>query len=385
MPTLLTTKDLYPHPRQQNYQDVRSEEQCQALFREHKDTPIERVAFHNIALPEEALQHEFRGCIFLSCKMPHGLKRKFTDSLVFPDMGELFRFQSTLYTAETLYEGYEQGKPETMKTCYDGLVYQHYLQKGKRATDVKETLARTLHDHSISSALHEFLSPYREEDIVGVMGGHGISRLSRQYEDIALISKRLTEEGKLMISGGGPGAMEATHLGALMAGRSDGELQEALETLRTAPEFTDPRWLDTAFTVRRMFPQHAFESVGIPTWLYGHEPATPLATRIAKYFDNSIREDGILSLACGGVIYTPGSAGTLQEIFQDAVQNHYLSLGYASPMVFYSRQYWLDEVPVYPLIQELISKGKYLNLLTSLSDRVEDICQAILTFTPARG
>ncbi|MCD8266910.1 MAG: hypothetical protein LUC33_07140, partial [Prevotellaceae bacterium] len=297
----------------------------------------------------------------------------------------LFRFQSTLYTAETLYEGYQQGKPETIKTCYDGLVYRHYLEKGKRATDVKETLARTLHDHSISSALHEFLSPYREEDIVGVMGGHGISRLARQYEDIALISKRLTEQGKLMISGGGPGAMEATHLGALMAGRSEGELRDALAILRTAPEFTDPLWLDTAFKVRQLYPQHTFESVGIPTWLYGHEPATPLATRIAKYFDNSIREDGILTLACGGVIYTPGSAGTLQEIFQDAVQNHYLSYGYASPMVFYSRQYWLDEVPVYPLIQELISKGKYLNLLTSLSDRVDDICHSILTFTPARG
>ena len=89
--------------------------------------------------------------------------------------------------------------------------------------------------------------------------------------------------------------------------------------------------------VRERFPQDRYESVGIPTWLYGHEPATPLATRITKYFDNSIREDGILTLAKGGIIYTPGSAGTLQEIFQDAVQNHYLSFGYASPMVFPSQ------------------------------------------------
>ena len=30
--------------------------------------------------------------------------------------------------------------------------------------------------------------------------------------------------------------------------------------------------------------------LGIPTWLYGHEPTTPFARVIAKYFQNSIRE-----------------------------------------------------------------------------------------------
>ncbi len=366
----------------QSYRAIRTQEQCDALFALPASQPITKTAFHSIELPPEALNREFHDCIFLACKMPHGLKRKFTDSLVFPDMGELFRFKSTLYTPDALYEGYRLGQPDTIHTCYDGLIYQQYLSRGKRATDVKVTLARTLHDHSISSALHEFLTPYREQDIVGVMGGHSISRLSRQYQDIALISKSLTEAGKLMISGGGPGAMEATHLGALMAGRSLQDLDKALATLRTAPEYTDPLWLDTAFQVRIAFPQPTYKSVGMPTWLYGHEPATPLATHIAKYFDNSIREDGILTLARGGVIYTPGSAGTLQEVFQDAVQNHYLSFGYASPMAFYDTAYWQAEVPVYPLIQELIAKGKYRNLITSLSDDPSRIVADILSFTP---
>ncbi len=383
MPKSLTTKDVYPLHKQQNYLEIRTQEQCDALFRQPVEIPIDRVAFHNVTLPKEALNHKFHGCIFLACKMPHGLKRKFTDSLVFPDMGVLFRFKSTLYTAESLYEGYKMGQPETIKTCYDGLIYQRYLEQGKRATDVKETLGRTLHDHSISSALHEFLSLYAEKDVVGVMGGHGISRLAKQYADVARISKRLTEEGKLMISGGGPGAMEATHLGAWMAGHPEEELEQALQLLRTAPEFTDPMWLDTAFQVRMKFTQKRYKSVGIPTWLYGHEPATPLATHIAKYFDNSIREDGILSLARGGVIYTPGSAGTLQEIFQDAVQNHYLSFGYASPMVFYDSTYWRQEVPVFPLIEELIEKGKYQNLIVSLRDTIKEICDDILLFSPS--
>ena len=133
--------------------------------------------------------------------------------------------------------------------------------------------------------------------------------------------------------------------------------------------------------MRRRWPQERYESLGVPTWLYGHEPATPFATHIAKYFDNSIREDGILTIAKGGIIYSPGSAGTLQEIFQDAVQNHYLSFGYASPMVFLDSDYWTTQMPVYPLLEELLSKGRYKNLILSLSDEESDVIAEIRKFT----
>ena len=99
-----------------------------------------------------------------------------------------------------------------------------------------------------------------------------------------------------------------------------------------------------------------------------------------KYFDNSIREDSILTIAKGGIVYAPGSAGTMQEIFQEAVQNHYLSFGYASPMIFMNRQYWTEEMPVYRLMEHLIEKGKYKNLLTSLTDSTEEIVSTILNF-----
>ena len=107
-------------------------------------------------------------------------------------------------------------------------------------------------------------------------------------------------------------------------------------------------------------------SLGIPTWLYGHEPSTPFATHIAKFFENSLREDNILTLAFGGTIYAPGSAGTLQEIFQEAVQNHYLSFGFSSPMIFLGKQFWTEEIPVYPLVEQLMETGKYKNLLLTL-------------------
>ena len=291
---------------------------------------------------------------------------------------ELFR--EHLYSATDLYRGYRMDKPETFKDSYDQQVYKYYINKGKTTTDIKETLGRTLHDHSMTNAMNDFLSHFDEKQVVGIMGGHGLLRTEDSYRQVVLVSKKLTESGCLMVSGGGPGAMEATHLGAWMAGRSEEETDHAISILKEAPSFNDKRWLNTALQVMLEYPQEQYVSLGVPTWLYGHEPATPFATHIAKYFDNSIREDSILSIAKGGVIYSPGSAGTMQEIFQEAVQNHYLSFGYASPMIFMGTEYWTKEMPVWPFMQHLVDKGKYKNLLLSLTDSMDEITETILKF-----
>lgn len=289
-------------------------------------------------------------------------------------------FREHLYSAEDLYKGYQLGKPGSYKDCYDQQVYNHYLEKGKAASDIKETLARTLHDHSMTNAMNDFLAHFDERQVVGIMGGHGLLRTEAAYRQVVMVSKTLAENGCLMVSGGGPGAMEATHLGAWMAGRTEAETEDALAILQEAPSYKDKLWLDTALQVMNKYPQEHVMSLGVPTWLYGHEPATPFATHIAKYFDNSIREDSILTIAKGGIIYSPGSAGTMQEIFQEAVQNHYLSFGYASPMIFLGSEYWSNEMPVWPLMQHLIAKGKYKNLLMTLTDSTDEIVKTILEF-----
>ena len=289
-------------------------------------------------------------------------------------------FREHLYSAEDLYKGYQLGKPGSYKDCYDQQVYNHYLEKGKAASDIKETLARTLHDHSMTNAMNDFLAHFDERHVVGIMGGHGLLRTEAAYRQVVMVSKTLAENGCLMVSGGGPGAMEATHLRAWMAGRTEAETEDALAILQEAPSFKDKLWLDTALQVMNKYPQEHVMSLGVPTWLYGHEPDTPFATHIAKYFDNSIREDSILTIAKGGIIYSPGSAGTMQEIFQEAVQNHYLSFGYASPMIFLGSEYWSNEMPVWPLMQHLIAKGKYKNLLMTLTDSTDEIVKTILEF-----
>ena len=356
------------------YRQIKNDAELAELLNQ-PEQELRRYSFHNLdftAVTELSLRHFYRECLFLSCRMPMGLKRQSKSCLFLPNMGETFDCPNHLYSPEELYDGFDPARPSSYENCFDGRVYRHYLKKGKRDTDIKETLARTLHDHSVSDCLQDYLSRFDEHKLVGVMGGHGLSRLDEAYIQVVRFGKLLTEEGFLMITGGGPGAMEATHLGAWMAGRSEEELQEALSIMKVAPYYTDSEWLSTAWEVHNRFPCLGYESLGIPTWLYGHEPSTPLATHIAKYFDNSIREDGILTIARGGIIYTPGSAGTLQEIFQEAVQNHYLTFGYASPMIFMGKKFWTEDVPVWPLMMDLVEKGRYKNLILCLTDIADE-------------
>lgn len=341
------------------------------------------IAFQDIdfnEVPDPFCKRSYADCIFMGCDIPECLKPHMNDHcFVFPNFDMPFvTYPSELYSSETLYDGFDPKKEETFDDCYDSRVYKHYIEAGKQARCISETLARSLHDHSISDALYDFLDNYDEKDVIAVMGGHALARTDAGYRKVAYISKVLTERGKLMVSGGGPGAMEATHLGAWMAGRSEKEFDDAIDMLSVAPSFRDEHWLSSAFEVMAKYPQESFFSLGVPTWFYGHEPAAAFATHIAKYFDNSVREDGILTIAKGGIIYSPGSAGTLQEIFQDAAQNHYETFGYASPMVFLGKKYYTEDIPVYPLIQDLLARGKYKNLILSITDDPDEVVSQLV-------
>lgn len=294
--------------------------------------------------------------------------------------------RDTLYNREDLFGGFDPGKPGSYKETADWKIYKHFQDTGRHEPHSElETLARRLHDYSITEALRKFLREFGHPcRVVAIMGGHSLSRDSSDYKKTAMISRLLTQSGYLMISGGGPGAMEATHLGARFAGYDEKELDPALEILSAASSYKDELWLHKAFEVMDAFPIKPYNdvpirSLGIPTWHYGHEPPTPFATNIAKYFANSVREEGLLAIAKGGVVYTPGNAGTIQEIFQDACQNRYKTYDLASPMVFLNRHYWEKEKPVYPLLKQLAHGHDYGDLI-SISDDVETVVKTIQSF-----
>ena len=75
------------------------------------------------------------------------------------------------------------------------------------------------------------------------------------------------------------------------------------------------------------------ETLGIPTWHYGHEPPNVFASAIAKYFRNAMREAMLLEVCDAGIVFLPGAAGTVQEVFQDACENYYADPASVAPMV----------------------------------------------------
>ena len=206
-----------------------------------------------------------------------------------------------------------------------------------------DTVVRALHDATIEVALARFV---RGRRIVGVMGGHAVERGAPGYCSAVFLGRELARAGFVVATGGGPGVMEAANLGAWFAPFDDDALDAALEELTRAPSYaSDPRaYEECALSIRRRWPSRG-ESLGVPTWVYLHEPTTGFATSIAKYFTNSLREDGLLAIARSGVVYTPGGAGTQQEIFTDSAQNSLNLEGVRSPMVFFGSNYFGVEHP----------------------------------------
>lgn len=355
---------------------IKKQEELREVIKHEK---LSKIAFQRLdftRLEERMMCIAVKNCLFLDCKMTDKLiNYLFPNNYIFPRLSVPFSiYPSGLYNKEKLYNGYDYRKPETYLATRDKIVYDYYKKMGGSETrNIKETLARSLHDHSIYDAKHDFLSDYDERKVLAIMGGHKLRRDEKLYLQTAKLSKILTEKGYLMCSGGGPGAMEALHLGAWFAGKTDAELEDAVRILSPAPIYSHPDWLKTSFQVLEKYPESEFKSLGIPTWLYGHELSTPFATHIAKFFENSLREEGLLAIAKGGVIFSPGSAGTMQEIFMDLAQNHYESYGFASPMIFLCKRYWTEEFPIYPLLRSLIDNGKLNNIDLSIYDENEDV------------
>jgi len=113
------------------------------------------------------------------------------------------------------------------------------------------------------------------------------------------------------------------------------------------------------------------DTLGIPTWFYGHEPPNVFATAIAKYFRNATREAILLQVCDAGIVFLPGAAGTVQEVFQDACENFYAAPESVAPMVLVGTAYWTETLPAWPLLQAL-SKGRPMEGHIHLVDTVDD-------------
>ena len=281
--------------------------------------------------------------------------------------------RTALYSGAELFDAFNPDDPSSRDRCLDAVVARHLAATGGDKPPMPEMLARRLHDLHVRQAALSFLAKFPRKRVVGIMGGHALSRCDPCYQRAVLLAKALTEKGFLMVSGGGPGAMEATHLGAWLAGRPVSDVTVALCRLPDVPA-EDPRWLASAFETMDRFPQtEPRYSLAIPTWHYGNEPPTPFATHIAKLFDNSIREDTLLSESRGGLVFMPGGPGTVQEAVDVAAKNHYGAADDATRMVFVDRAFWTEAVPLHPFFERLRDRGRYRNLDLHLEDDTASI------------
>jgi predicted Rossmann-fold nucleotide-binding protein len=276
-----------------------------------------------------------------------------------------------LYTRADLMRGWHPGADHSV--TLDGLIYDYVKAHGGRAPDVDEGLAQRTHDHYIDVALAEFLMR-TGRPVVGIMGGSDSAAADPNYRRVVHLAAALTDRGYLVVGGGGLGIMEAANLGAYLAGCSDAERDRAVDALAAAPSWTHDAagYMGVADDIRERFAPGGV-SLAIPTWVIAGEPISQFASHIAKYFSNSIREDGMLAVASAGIVFAPGGAGTMQEIFQDAAQNAYRTFG-RSPMAFLDNRHYSLETGLYPALERQAARLGFADLL-SIGDEPKQLLE----------
>jgi predicted Rossmann-fold nucleotide-binding protein len=313
------------------------------------------------------LTRRLGGATFLGCTFGAGQAERVeaAGGLVLPTLAgvPVDPYRSRLYTADELYDA------DAYDRSFDARAYAWSQERSGQ----DDMLAKALHDHAIDDALAAWVASRR---LVGVMGGHAVQRGQPDYLAAARLGHGLSQRFTVA-TGGGPGAMEAVNLGARLAESRVEAAIAASAWLGVVPSFSPSvdEWLITAQQVLTEYASTT-DTLGVPTWHYGHEPSNVFATAIAKYVGNAVREAILLEICDAGIVFMPGAGGTLQEVFQDACENYYADESSVAPMVLVGRTYWTETLPAWPLL-EVLARGRAMEEHVHLVDSVEEATSLI--------
>src|SRR5438034_11246864 len=276
-----------------------------------------------------------------------------------------------LYTADELMQGYTPAHPDG---ALDRRIARHFVAAGGRnPPSAAEAIAQRLHDFGIDRALTAWLSGAggTAPKVVGVMGSHSTRRDDPQYALVAELGWQLARAGFLVATGGGPGLMEAANLGAFLSNHADsGALDSAIAMLKKAPAYeSDPAGYIDATRRVRADESNGATSLGVPTWVYPDEPVNLFSSHIAKYFSNSMREEGLIAIGSHGVVIASDSPGTVREIFQAAEQDSYWVGNRRSPMILLGAR----GASAFELLTAYARRDGYADLIRSFANPREAI------------
>jgi len=200
---------------------------------------------------------------------------------------------------------------------------------------------------SMFRIMSEFVEAYEKMDKIGpcisIFGSARTKPDNKYYKLSVKIAERLVEEGYGIITGGGPGIMEAGNLGA-----------------------QNKKGKSVGLNIQLPFEQ-------------GHNPFID-HDKLMNFYYFFVRKVVFVKYA-QGFVYLPGGFGTMDELFEvlTLVQTKKID---RVPIVLLGKAYWTDLIGFFK--DELLKKHKYINAadldLFIITDSVEQAVKHINSF-----
>lgn len=204
-----------------------------------------------------------------------------------------------------------------------------------------------LSDLDTAFELDLYFLKYTSNSYVGIIGGYDIKRDTDEFREIALVSKKLTENGYIIITEGGEGAMEAAHLGSWFAYRDIQELYDAILFLSKFLKNTKDEWYNSAYMIQKKYPRVSRGKDIVIYALTNELIITPFTSYVTIFFREQLQESLLIS-SMNTIIFLPGDFNTDKKVYSSFQYMENKNL------IFFNSKYWNKK-----LIPDIF-KEKYL-------------------------